>query len=69
MISLIEKEKQTENLKLSKPDFSTKAGREFLAFYLQSKLKKGYLYQISYKKTTLETRRPVHFWPCLNLSK
>ncbi|MBQ2871255.1 hypothetical protein IJE86_06105 [bacterium] len=40
MISLIEKEKQTENLKLSKPDFSTKAGREFLAFYLQSKLKK-----------------------------
>lgn len=40
MLSLIEKEKQTENLKLSKPDFSTKTGREFLAFYLQSKLKK-----------------------------
>lgn len=40
MLSLIEKEKQTENLKLSKPDFSTKSGREFLAFYLQAKLKK-----------------------------
>ncbi len=40
MLSLIEKEKQTENFKLSKPDFSTKTGREFLAFYLQSKLKK-----------------------------
>ena len=40
MLSLIEKEKQNENLKLSKPDFSTKTGREFLAFYLQAKLKK-----------------------------
>ena len=40
MLSLIEKEKQTENIKWSKPDFSTKTGRELLAFYLQSKLKK-----------------------------
>ncbi len=40
MISLIEKEQQAENLKFQKPDFSTKTGREFLAFYLQSKLKK-----------------------------
>ena len=40
MLNLIEKEKQNENLKLSKPDFSTKSGREFLAFYLQAKLKK-----------------------------
>ena len=40
MLNLIEKEKQNDNLKLSKPDFSTKTGREFLAFYLQSKLKK-----------------------------
>lgn len=40
MISLIEKEKQNDNLKFQKPDFSTKTGREFLAFYIQSKLKK-----------------------------
>ena len=40
MLEFIKQEKQSSNQKLSKPDFNTKAGREFLAFYLQSKLKK-----------------------------
>ena len=40
MLSLIEKEKQAENFKWSKPDCSTKTGRELLAFYLQAKFKK-----------------------------
>lgn len=38
MLSLLEKE-INENNKISKPDFETKVGREFLAFYLNLKLK------------------------------
>ncbi len=38
MQALLEKENNTYN-KISKPDFSTKTGREFLAFYLQTKFK------------------------------
>lgn len=38
MLSLIEKENNT-NDKILKPDFNQKAGRELLAFYLQSKFK------------------------------
>lgn len=38
MQSLLEKENKSYN-KISKPDFSTKTGREFLAFYLQTKFK------------------------------
>lgn len=38
MQTLIEKENQINN-KIQKPDFSTRTGREFLAFYLQTKFK------------------------------
>lgn len=38
MQTLLEKENTSYN-KISKPDFSTKTGREFLAFYLQTKFK------------------------------
>lgn len=38
MQALLEKENNLYN-KISKPDFSTKTGREFLAFYLQTKFK------------------------------
>lgn len=38
MQTLLEKENNLYN-KISKPDFSTKTGREFLAFYLQTKFK------------------------------
>lgn len=38
MQTLIEKENNLYN-KIQKPDFSTKTGREFLAFYLQTKFK------------------------------
>lgn len=38
MLSLIEKENSTTD-KIYKPDFNQKAGRELLAFYLQSKFK------------------------------
>lgn len=41
---LLKKEKQAENSKFLKPDFSTKTGREFLAFYLQTKLKQLLVY-------------------------
>ncbi len=38
MQTLLEKENQAYN-KISKPDFSTRTGREFLAFFLQTKFK------------------------------
>ena len=39
METLTQKENQQYNSKMLKPDFSTKTGRDFLAFYLQTKFK------------------------------
>lgn len=57
MQTLIEKENSTYN-KISKPDFSTKTGREFLAFYLQTKFKQI----IAYDKKS-ETPIFIHIKP------
>jgi hypothetical protein len=40
MLSLKEQEKE----RIFKPDFSSKSGRELLAFYLQTKFKQIFLY-------------------------
>ena len=39
MQTLIEKTYKKDNSKISKPDFSSRTGREFLAFYLQTQFK------------------------------
>ena len=57
MLSLIEKEYDINN-KISKPDFSTKTGREFLAFYLQTKFKQILAYDKKSEKPIFKSIKP-----------
>lgn len=57
MLSLLEKEYDINN-KISKPDFSTKTGREFLAFYLQTKFKQIIAYDKKSQKPIFKAIKP-----------
>lgn len=57
MITLIEKENNSTD-KILKPDFSQKAGRELLAFYLQSKFKQILAYDRKYHAPIFLEVRP-----------
>lgn len=57
MISLIEKENNSTD-KILKPDFNQKAGRELLAFYLQSKFKQILAYDRKYHTPIFVEIRP-----------
>ena len=57
MLSLIEKEYDINN-KISKPDFSTKTGREFLAFYLQTKFKQILAYDKKSERPIFKSIKP-----------
>lgn len=57
MITLIEKENNSTD-KILKPDFSQKAGRELLAFYLQSKFKQILAYDRKYHTPIFLEVRP-----------
>lgn len=57
MISLIEKENNSTD-KILKPDFNQKAGRELLAFYLQSKFKQILAYDRKYHTPIFIEVRP-----------
>lgn len=57
MLSLIEKENNTTD-KILKPDFNHKAGRELLAFYLQSKFKQILAYDRKYHTPIFTEVRP-----------
>ena len=57
MDALLEKPKQKEN-KFFKPDFSTKVGRDFLAFYLQTKFKQIVSYDQKVDEPIIQSVNP-----------
>ena len=64
MQMLIDRELNTKD-KIIKPDFSTKTGREFLAFYLQTKFKQILSHD---KKTEKPIFKEINPTTCLKYS-